>query len=366
MNKKTFILSCVLLALFFGAKSYFDKRQGPAIAPFLQNSISVFQKNSSSLPEEWDVSGICIFPEAHRKPWLDAIGQAKKSLRLAAYRLSDPEVIKALVTAAGKGIDVTLLVEPDFEKNERSENIASPLDVLKAHNKIKVHHLSKKFKQSHHKVIIVDEQWAMVSSGNLDAESFDGINKPAENLIEKPARDFSITVTEPEMVKEIITVFDADIKDEAVTPSHPQLVWGPDTQRKTFLTMIRSAKKTIHIYQQSIQDEEIAKALAEAAKKGVKVELLMIPFPFNKKADYNVPNQDLIRKAGGVVHLCNHLYIHAKAMVIDEEVMYIGSCNCYAPSLDETRELGVITNDKTQITKVLSVFEADKQQAGLK
>lgn len=128
--------------------------------------------------------------------------------------------------------------------------------------------------------------------------------------------------------------------------------------------MINSARKSIRIYQQDFTDIGIAQAVAGAARAGVNVEVIMMPFPFSKSEDKNTPNQNLIQEAGGKIYLHTHHYIHAKVMIIDAEdvenrLMYIGSCNFYTPSLDQTRELGLLSADDEQIKQVNAVFDCD-------
>ncbi|RZI45367.1 phospholipase D-like domain-containing protein [Candidatus Finniella inopinata] len=364
INKKSLSFFGVFVFLFLAIGGCLDKGCHASSQAPLQELVPVFDKAFPSLPENWDTDGICIFPDAQRKPWLDAMANAKNTIRLAAYRLADPEILKALCDAADRGIHIKLFVDPQPIGHEKTENTSFSMDHVKGRKTISAYYPVAPLKQTHHKLIIVDDRWAMVSTGNLDKESFDGIIDAEGKIQEVAPRDFAITITNPDMVKELITVFDADIEGKPATPQHPQLIWGPSpTQKQFFLDMIASAKQSIHVYQQSIQDEDVAKALAAAAKKGTKVEIMMVPFPFSKKNDPNIPNQDLIRKAGGIIHL-KALYIHAKIVVIDandknHRVMYLGSLNFYEPSFKESRELGVITNDPAQIEKIMSVFKKD-------
>ncbi|MBM3468164.1 MAG: hypothetical protein FJX71_01875 [Alphaproteobacteria bacterium] len=326
------------------------------LSPQVIDSLSTEQDIQQNLPEGWPKTGLLVFPEAGRDPWIKAIRSAKTSIKMAAYRLSDQAIVDTLVAIAQEGkVKVSLLIQPETFQHDKSGTDLSPLKMLKQKG-IKVYHLSARFNQAHYKMILVDEKWAMVSSGNLDASSFDGI----KDISNEPCRDFALTVTNAAMVKELSRMFDADISDARTWSKHPQLVWGPDNQRSIFLQMITSAKKSIRIYQQDFQDVGLAQAVAGAARAGVNVEVIMMPFPFSKKEDKNIPNQDLIRNAGGKVYLHLRHYMHAKAMIIDDQIMYVGSCNFYPPSLDQTRELGLLTSSREQIEEVTTIFEKDR------
>lgn len=329
-----------------------------ALAP---KAVSTEQDIKTMLPGGWPSKGIHVFPAAGRQVWLDAINSAKESIQMAAYKLSDEIIVRAIISIIKeKQIKVDILIQPEVHKHGQSLNVESPIDRLRMEG-VQVHALSNRFNQAHYKMIIIDGKWGMVSTGNLDAETFDGV----PTISAAPCRDFAITITNPKMVEELAAVFKADITDKRISPPFSsQLVWGPDNQRSVFLRMINSARKSIRIYQQDFTDIGIAQAVAGAARSGVNVEVIMMPFPFNKSEDKNTPNQNLIQDAGGKVYLHTHHYMHAKVMIIDAEVaenrlMYIGSCNFYTPSLDQTRELGVLTADIEQIKQVNTVFEGD-------
>ena len=74
---------------------------------------------------------------------------------------------------------------------------------------------------------------------------------------------------------------------------HPQVIFGPTRQRGNFLELLNDVQYSVRIYQQSIQDDGIAKVLTQLCKKGINVEIMMMPFPFGKKEDKNLSNQKI-------------------------------------------------------------------------
>jgi cardiolipin synthase len=307
-----------------------------------------------ALPSGWTKDKAFVFPQAGRALWIDAIGQAEKSIDIAAYKLSDPQIIDALSKARKKGVKINLLIEPQVFQHTQSGNAVSPMEQLKAIG-INVHTLSKRFNQAHYKMLIVDDLWGLISTGNLDTETFDGLRE----ISAEPCRDFAVPVFDASTIKEMKRIFDADINDKRIVPEHADLVWGPDQQRSTFLRLINSAKKKIWIYQQDFQDVGIAQAVAGAAKSGVDVRVIMMPFPFSKTEDKNILNQEIMTKAGGQVRLQQTNYIHAKVIVVDDQEMYIGSGNFYPASIDQTRELGILIKNTNQIKIITETFTAD-------
>jgi phosphatidylserine/phosphatidylglycerophosphate/cardiolipin synthase-like enzyme len=89
----------------------------------------------------------------------------------------------------------------------------------------------------------------------------------------------------------------------------------------------------------------------------------MMPFPFSKSEDKNIPNQNLMKDAGVSIGLFEDLYVHAKIIIVDDKVMYVGSGNFYTSSIDQTRELGIIIKNASQIKALKAVFEKDWQHS---
>lgn len=301
---------------------------------------------------------VYTFPEEDRRaPFLTAIHSAQKSIRIAAYRFDDQAIAKALRAAADRGVKITLLKEGNIWRYPTEGLVPNPQDdtcpELK-HPNIRISGTPSCFNQTHSKAVIIDNRQAIISTANFFdmGSQFD--------------RDFAIDILDPLALKDLTQVFDADACDERIVAPVPgSIVWGPDHQRSTLLKMINGAQKIIRIYQQDLQDINIARTLVAAARKKVDVRILMMETPFGEKhGNKNLPNQTLLVKAGAKVMFIDTRYrnIHAKVMIADDE-MYMGSCNFYTPSIDETRELGVLTKNPHDIGKVLDTFEADWKQA---
>ena len=137
-----------------------------------------------------------------------------------------------------------------------------------------------------------------------------------------------------------------------------------------FDVTINNAQHSLWIYQQDITDKEIADAVVAAAQKKIDVRLIMPPYPFSEKKDYNIPNQEIIRKAGGQIGLITHWVSHAKVILVDVNTpnrkAYLGSANFYTPSLEKNRELGIVVNEREALAKLASVFEEDWKKADFK
>lgn len=314
-----------------------------------------------ALPPGWPEDGIIVEPDMGRAPLVAAFRDAKKSLKISAYKLTDEPIIIALGEVAKAGIAVDVLVTRGiFKRPGEVSSDETPFARLQEMG-INVHQSPEFYAQAHHKMILVDDTYALIGTGNMGSGSFD------DSKDRKAERDFWIPVTNSPQVDELKAVFKADFEGRRIDLKNSLLVWSPDQGRAPFTNLIKSAKRNIWVYQQDIEDPEIATALADAARNGIQVRLIMMPNPFNKPKDSNIPNQEMIRQAGGRVGLITHVVCHAKVMLVDVKTenakMCLGSANFYPPSLEKNRELGIITSDQTAIDKIGSTFEADWHQA---
>lgn len=337
-----------------------------------------FEQNCSIITKEQ--SQIFVEPNINRAPLLEAISKAKETIYILTYKLSDDKIIDSLVEAASRNVNIFILIEPEIYGHDKSANANSPIEKLKQIAKVCIRPVSDigmefNIEQFHGKVFIFDKKFALVSTGNIDAESFDGVKD--KNI--PPARDFIISVNNKAMVYQLCNVFERDYNKicelngqsnslldskkckEDIKSENQYIVVGPDHQREAFLNLINSARSSIDFYQQSCQDKEVIEALLKAAKeRNVKIRCIMPCYPFKYGENPSEQGQTKIKEVGGQVKLIdNDLYIHAKVMIIDNKDMYIGSCNFYEKSINKCREIGVVTSDQNQIQTVKKVFEAD-------
>lgn len=299
-----------------------------------------------------------------RKPFINIINESQTSLKIATYKIDDKKILDAILKAQNRGVKVEVLMETETYKHDKTASSNdSALDQLRKAG-ISVYNRPHWVDQTHHKVIIADSAKTLLTTGNLDEESFDG-----DSFYPKGTRDFTVIITDQGITDEISSVFDGDRDGIRTDRKNPHLIWGPRGQRESLLQLVKDAQKSIWIYQQDIQDSEICETLVSKAKAGLDIRLVMIPFPFSKEEDRNFPNQKKLREAGSKVrYLENGIYIHAKVMLIDAgeetEKVYLGSCNFYRASINKNRELGIILKDNHNIEKIINIFKADFE-AGL-
>jgi phosphatidylserine/phosphatidylglycerophosphate/cardiolipin synthase-like enzyme len=319
----------------------------------------------AKLPSDWPKNGVLVLPDMGSTPILNAIRSAQVSIDVALYHLDDPAAIDALIDAKQRGVNVRVILHkphlyPEPFKNSINEETS---EKLKKHG-ITTHFLKDfYYTLTHYKVMIIDNDYALIQTFNFDDFNF---NK---------ARNFALTLQNKEQVEALQQIFDNDYRgqsaenDEEVQRLRDDLkiILGPRQQRETFVGFLRTAKKSVYIYQQDLSDPEIGQVLVDLAKEGKKVHVLMVPVPFGG-IDHNRINQTLIQGAGGQFRFKpkSELYIHAKVALIDPEgegQVYIGSCNFWPEALSRNREIGVISDNPSHIEAVFTIFKKDWQSS---
>lgn len=305
------------------------------MSSFLKIVLLFFFLSSYSVGDQ-----LIIEPDAGRAPLLNAMQQSKKSIDLVMYGFTDNAFIKAFIAAKNQGKTIHIVLEPKPYRSEGENNRA--IHKLQSEN-INLQWPAKTFQLIHQKTFILDHQTAIVMTFNLTHSSF------------TRERNFALIVTDPNEVQEIQQVFDADYAHKTISTSESHLVWSPDNSREKMLRFIQSAQSDIKIYAQDITDYQIIGALANAARTGKQVDILLSVSPekfHNRKWAF-------LEKAGVIIHHSRHYYIHAKVIIVDQKRALVGSINFTKPSLEDNRELSVITEDLEVIKLLNNTFNHD-------
>lgn len=285
---------------------------------------------------------LIIEPDAGRTPLLNAIQQATSSIDLVMYGFTDEAFTKALITAKNKGKNVHILLEPSPYKAENENSLV--IRQLQAKN-INLEWPDKTFKLTHQKTFIFDNKTAIVMTFNLTHGSF------------THERNFALILTDPNEVREIKQVFDADVTHKNITVTDSHLLWSPNNSREKMLQFIQSAHSKIQIYAQDLTDYKMIGALANAARTGIKVQVLLSVSP----EKFQSRKFSFLKKAGVIIHNSKNYYIHAKVIIVDNKRAVLGSINFTKPSLDDNRELSVMTEDHETLDQLSHAFSHDWQ-----
>lgn len=285
---------------------------------------------------------LVTFPDAGSKPVLDLLNGAQKSVLMTMYLLSDRDVMDALKSARGRGVDVRVLLEAQPTGNV-TVNQQTMKDLQAANISVKTSNPAFRF--THQKSIVVDERLAFITTANLTRASF------------TTNREYGIIDSNPDDVAEMIHVFEADWKRTSPTVSNANLVWSPSNARSRVLSFIDGATKTLDIQAEEIQDKQVEEAITNAVKRGVLVRVITSPATNANKIDQN--SIERLGKANVQVRWVKTPYIHARMMVADNTRAFIGSENFSTTSLDSNRELGILITDSKIVQPLSSTFASD-------
>ncbi len=290
---------------------------------------------------------LIVLPNDSARPILDAINAAEKSIRVKMFVFSDPELLKAIVAAHKRGVEVQVMLNP-ARRDGKEENQESRQLLRKAG--VDVIDSNPAFDLTHEKSMVIDETTAFVKSLNWDPK----------NLTE--TRDYAVVTKHPQEVKEIVQCFEADWNRQPFdgTPdSH--LIWCSGNGRERIAHFIDEAKHSLWLQNERYQDPIIIERLVRANRRGVKVHVMARP-------PHKLKKEKLIEGVGGLrimddvgikVHKLKHLKLHAKMLLADGMKAIVGSINLTPGSFDGRRELAIEVHDDEVVDRLHDVVHQD-------
>jgi phosphatidylserine/phosphatidylglycerophosphate/cardiolipin synthase-like enzyme len=125
--------------------------------------------------------------------------------------------------------------------------------------------------------------------------------------------------------------------------------------------LIDAAKHTLFVQNERIQDMVIIERLIRAARRGVKVHIMVRP-PHALKRDKLVEGVGGLRimdDVGIKIRKLKHLKLHGKMLLADGVAAIVGSINFAAGSLDARRELAIETHDESVVDRLHKIARHD-------
>lgn len=293
-----------------------------------------------------------IEPAAGETPVVQAIQNATKSIQLEIYLLTDHSVINALEDAANRGVATQVMLEG----HPYGSGSVTPQETISALNAagVTAQEANPIFTYTHAKFMVIDGQTAYISSGNFTKTALGGSSYGAD-------RDYLVRDTNPAEVTELQTIFAADWHRQPPTLSDVNLIVSPVNSRPKLLALIASASKTLDLEEEEMGDPATVAALIAAAQRGVAVGVV-VPPPSSGSPDAD--NETQLTGAGVKVTVVNDRgtglpYIHAKIIIVDGALAYVGSVNVSSTSYDHNREVGVLIANPAVIAQLTTTFQQD-------
>ena len=288
-------------------------------------------------------------PQTGYQPIYNFISAATKTLDMTMYELSDAQAVDALTSAAKRGVAVRVLLDSDPQGGGGKAVNQTAYNALQA-NGVKV-----KWAWSG----TLWHQKSMVRDGNATAVMTCNLYAPYYPIL----RDFAVFTDNPATASGIQATFNKDFNKtgsppgKGVAPKGSELIWSPGAQ-KGLVDLIESARRgtTLYAEDEQLDSPAIQQALVAAAKKGVTVDLTMT-YSSSYVSEFNMLT------AGGV-HVSLYqpnakLYIHAKAISVNNNTVYEGSSNFTTQMTNQNRNAGIITTNPTVVRGITATMASD-------
>jgi len=297
----------------------------------------------ASTPHAASDFSLLILPDQGENAIYNFVNSATSSIDMTIYELNDVTLENDLVSREKAGVDVRVILD----QAQKSYNTAA-YNLLTAGG-VGVVWSSTAFTYTHQKTITVNNDESYISTGNFD------------NTYYATSRDYGVFDTDANDVAAIVAVFNADYTHTSITPSDgDDLVWSPTDSQTHLLALIDGAQHSLDIEQEEFSDTTLVNAIVADENRGVTVRVV-IEDPSEYSSELNE-----ITAAGGKVtgySSSTGFYIHAKTVIADygysTAKAFVGSENFSSGSLNDNRELGMITTDSGVVTGLETTFDGD-------
>ncbi len=294
-------------------------------AGLASSSQSVVCRSACALGSGASGVNVLVEPDAGISPLLAAINGAVKSVWLEIYLLTNKRVIQALEGDANRGVDVRVMLEP-HPAGGANTAVQETLDRLNA-ARVQARASAPQFALTHEKGMLVDASTVYIMTSNFTNAAL-GVGTGTHN------REYDIVDTNASEVQAVTAIFQADWERSSASFSAVNLVVSPINARFAFTSLLDSARRTLLLEAEEMNDSSIEQALVAARQRGVRVQVVL-PAP---SGSFESNQQEIaVLQAGGVlVREDYHLYMHAKLIIVDGREAFVGSENISPQSLDQS------------------------------
>lgn len=282
-----------------------------------------------------------VEPESSREPLLQTIEKAKASIDLEVYTMSDDSIVSELINAKRRGVYVRVILEENpYQGYGANKDVKDKL----SHYGIDTKWSNRAYRYTHSKFLVIDKTTGYIMTLNLSKSAF------TKN------REFGVIVNDPGTVNELLNIFSADWNRKPYVAVNSPLVVSPENSRTKIIDLLNSAQSEIDVYAEVIEDQQFMNTLEKIAVSGVKVYVIVAD---PSSIDVNKAAIDELKKSMVEIKSVTSPFIHAKAIIVDGSLAYVGSINFSSTSFDKNREVGVIISSKNAVTQLRDTFFQD-------
>jgi phosphatidylserine/phosphatidylglycerophosphate/cardiolipin synthase-like enzyme len=347
-----------------------------------------------------------VYNQGEAAPLVPLIRAAKKTIDIEIYEMQDSLVLEALMEAKNKrGVRIRIVKDDSpvgdscrfFSKRPQKPSCQSQFRLFRELRSSKSGDRFVAFNKDvscglidtvddnercfqHGKIMIVDDEIVLLSTGNFNPTSI--CNKTEK--ISTCNRDYSVVTRNPSIVGALKDVFASDLEGKrpdikAILRRHnaESLLTVSPFSYEPIAAFIRSATKSIQLQNQYLYaNSELVEVLAERARAGVRVEIQLADVcHFGSVSERRAYENDLtfrfLEDAGVLIRMFSKYqrvgnksgYLHAKAIVVDQQRAWIGSVNGSYTSLNLNREFGVFVDQPNAVKGLAALMTADLNHA---
>jgi len=360
------------------------------------------------LIQGWIFAGLLIFSQSinaqaqletfyensSASPLVNFLLSAHRNIDIEIYEMDDPFVHSTIVAALKRGVKVRVVQEDRpvgascklFETADKGDSKSCQSEkalvasVRQAGGQyVPFNHAALCGKAGSHcfehgKIVIVDDAKALISTGNFNSTSICNKSEHPNNC----NRDYSVVSQDSSVVSTLKVFFEKDLAGQAydvgsVLASSPtnKLTVSP-LSLQPLVELINSAKSTLQIQNQYLNDPDMNQAIINAAGRGVNVEVTV-----SSACSFGTPTASENKKWQGIfgafdaAGVKSHIftrkmqvggvsgYLHAKTILVDGNLAWVGSVNGSTTSLSDNREYGIFLVDASEVQKLQSFMNQD-------
>jgi cardiolipin synthase A/B len=282
---------------------------------------------------------VAVTPEAGEAPYLAALDSAQQSIDLQVYLMGYGGILDRLKAKAAAGVSVRVIL--DRAKISTNQKYFDMLVAAGA----EVKWSDDRFVFQHSKFFIVDDEVAVISTGNF-----------SKSYSIELERNHVATDRDPADLADLRAMFEADWAGTGATLAMPctRMLVAPINARERILALINGAQSTLEIESMQFGDPSVRAAVKSRALAGVAVRVLLADASW---ISANAYASEYLKGLGVPVRWIPHM--HTKVIVADGARAYLGSENLSTNSLDNNREVGLIVTDDSSIAPIATTFDSD-------
>jgi phosphatidylserine/phosphatidylglycerophosphate/cardiolipin synthase-like enzyme len=314
-----------------------------------------------------------VQPEAGLKLMQEIISSATKSLWIEMYLFDNDHVAQMLLDQkeAHPHLDLRLLyhqpaLPPSLDPTGRKRFPAwvMPNKGIRADGEpVAVHHA---------KFLLVDadvpgKAKAYIMTANFTAQALGGNRAGYAN------REYIVCDTNPDDIALLKAIFLSDQAGRAlpVIPESSNLIVSDINALALVPLLLRSAKHSLAIQMEYLNDPpgngalNLKQIVLHAAKNGVDVKLMLPPLAPSPPGVPSADNNETYRMLAPsvAVNVTPEYFMHAKMMIVDQSLAFVGSQNLSHQSLHYSREVGILIANKHVVSSLHTTFVADWKRA---